>query len=173
MEEIYKDKNPGSVWVGDDNDYLKIQGRDGWAAARMCKYGPGGHQQTLGYTTRGAPKGKNYLSVQKGNHLAVNLIDTTDPNFVPFECIKIALDFIKAKLQEGKKVLVTCNAGHSRSPSTGLAFLRSVGDMPYSFGRSETIYHTIYPKYSPNMGIRQIIREHWSELDGLEISDGK
>jgi hypothetical protein len=156
------------LWVGGDTDYEKMKDREGWSFARMCKYGPGGHQQTLGYTTPGAPKGKDYLSVRKGNLLAVNVLDLDDPNMIPFDCFKVALDFIKERLNAGDRVLVACNAGHSRGPSTGLAFLRSIGDMPHNFHMSEKVYRGLDPMYDPGMGVRQVMREHWSELDNLE-----
>jgi hypothetical protein len=135
----------------------------------MCKFGPGGHKESLGYTTMAAPKGKNYLSVTKDNRLAVNIIDMEDPNMIPFDCVKIALDYIKAQLENGKKVLVACNSGHSRGPSTGLAFLRSIGDMPYHFIKAENIYKVLYPKYDPGMGMRQLLRDYWGDLENLEI----
>ena len=168
MEEIYKAENGARLFVGDDLDYEKIKDNNDFRSARMCKYGSGGHQQSLGYTSLAAPKGKNYLSVVKDNRIAVNIIDMDDPNMIPFECIKVALDYIKEQLDKGKNVLVACNSGHSRGPYTGLAYLRSVGDMPHNFHMSERIYHTIYRRYDPGMGVRQVLREHWSELDGLE-----
>jgi len=165
MEAIYKK----SVYVGDDLDYEKISHREGWSALRCCKYGPGGHKEILGYTTPGAPKGPNYLWATKGKNLmALNILDLSDPNMIPFEAIKHGLDFVKERLDAGDKVLIACNSGHSRGPSTGLAFLRAINDMPHSFGLSERIYSTLYPKYDPGIGMRQVIREHWSELDGME-----
>jgi hypothetical protein len=166
MEEIYT-----NIYVGDDLDYEKIKDKPDWAAARMCKYGPGGHQQTLGYTTLAAPKGKNYLSVEKDDHIAINIIDMEDPNMIPFECITKALDYIKKKMDEGKKVLIACNSGHSRGPTTGLMFLRAIGDMPYHFVKSEQIYRTLYPKFDPGMGMRQVARSHWAELDRMELGE--
>ncbi len=58
MQEIYRIKDGGSVWVGDDNDYEKIKDKGDWRSVRMAKYGPGAHQQTLGYHSLAAPKGK-------------------------------------------------------------------------------------------------------------------
>jgi hypothetical protein len=170
MHEIYKVKNGGSVWVGDDNDYEKIKDKPDWKSARMCKYGPGGHQQTLGYHTRSAPTGKNYLSIETKNRIAINIIDMDDPNMIPFECITKALDYIKEQLDAGFNVLVACNSGHSRGPTTGLMFLRAIGDMPHHFVKSETIYKTLYPKFDPGMGMRQTARSHWAELQDMEIT---
>ena len=169
MEEIYSVKGGGSIWVGDDNDYLKIKDNPEWKSCRMAKYGPGCHKDTLGYTSAAAPQGKNYLSVETRNRMAVNVLDLDDPNMVPFECFKIALDYAKKQLDNGFKVLLACNSGHSRGPSTGLAFLRSIGELPYHFVKSERIYRTLYPRYSPGMGVRQVIKEHWKELDRMEL----
>jgi hypothetical protein len=130
----------------------------------MAKYGPGGHQQTLGYTSPGAPKNKDYLHVERDNRIAVNILDLADPNMIPFECIRYAIKYIKKQLDLGFNVLVACNMGHSRGPSTGLAFLRSIGDMEHNFHISEKIYHTLYDRYSPGQGIRQVLRSHWAEL---------
>jgi hypothetical protein len=164
MVDIYD-----GLYVGDDTDYEKIKSNSDWRSARMCKYGPDGHQQTLGYKSLSAPKGKNYLSAEKDNRLAVNILDLDDPQMIPFECIKIALDYIKEQLEKGKKVLVACNSGHSRGPSTGMAFLRSIGELPYHFIKSENIYKVLYPNYDPGIGIRQLLREHWGDLQDMEV----
>lgn len=168
MEPIYKSQFGGSLYVGDDSDYVKIANKSDWRSARMCKYGVGGHQQTLGYTSLSAPKGKNYLHKDADNRIAINILDLNDPNMIPFECIKYALDYIKEQLNNGHNVLLACNSGHSRGPSTGLAFLRSIGELPYNFHKAETIYKTLYPKYDPGMGIRQVLRTHWHDLENME-----
>lgn len=163
MEEIYP-----HVYVGDDADYLKIKDDKTWRSCRMCKFGPGGHKETLGYDTMGAPKGKHYLSVEAPNRIAINILDMLDPNMIPFECLEIALKYAKEKLDEGYKILIACNSGHSRGPTTGLCFLRAIGDMPHNFHMSERIYRTLYSKYDPGMGMRQVARSKWSDLDRME-----
>src|ERR1022692_3136927 len=163
MEETYK-----NIYVGDDTDYEKIKDNPEFKSCRMCKFGPGGHKETLGYDSNAAPKGKNYLFVEAKNRIAINIIDMDDPNMIPFECIKLALDYAKRQWDAGYKILIACNRGHSRGPSTGLAFLRSIGDMPHNFHMSERIYHTLYRKYDPGQGMRQKLRTHWTELDNME-----
>ena len=90
---------------------------------------------------------------------------------IPFECIKLALDYAKKQLDDGYKILIACNSGHSRGPSTGLAFLRSIGDMPHNFHMSERVYRGLYRKYDPGMGMRQQLRSHWSELKDMELQN--
>ena len=167
MEQIYP-----RVHVGGDPDYLRVRGKENFSWVRCCKYGVDGHKELLGYTTPGAPAGPNYLFFRKNKHLlALNLLDLDDPNMVPFKCFEVALDFIKERLDDGDRVGIFCNSGRSRGPSTGLAFLRSVGDLPYHFVKSEHIYRTLYPHYSPGMGVRQVIKENWNTLQDMELSN--
>lgn len=168
LEEIYRAENGARIFVGDDLDYEKIKDKPNWKSCRMCKYGAGGHQQTLGYTTLGAPKGKHYLSIEKGDHMAINIIDMDDPNMIPWKCITDALTYVKKQMDEGYHVLIACNSGHSRGPTTGLMFLRAIGELPYHFVKAEQVYRALYPKYDPGMGMRQTARSRWSELDNME-----
>jgi hypothetical protein len=162
-EPFMKQISP-NVYVGDDADYEKVKDNKDWAFVRCCKFGPGGHKDILGYDTQASPEGKNKYWVRRSNILALNLLDLDDPNFVPTEAIQVALDFIRDNVDE-KKVLIACNAGHSRGPTLGLMWLRTLGRMPYSFIHSSKIYRNeIYPNYDPSPGIEQFARMHWSSL---------
>jgi hypothetical protein len=165
MAEIYS-----RVFVGGDSDYERVKGKEGWSWIRCCKYGVDGHKDLLGYLTPGAPKNKDYYFYRKNSHLlALNLLDLDDPAMIPFECIKASLDFAKERWDAGDNVGFFCNSGRSRGPSNGLAFLRSLGDFPYWFQKSEHIFKTIYPKYSPGQGIREKMKDWWVQLDCMEI----
>jgi hypothetical protein len=153
-----------NVFVGSDDDYEKQKDNKEFSFLRCCKFGLGGHKDTLGYDTQASPEGKNKYWVKKGNLLALNLLDLDDPNHVPVEAIQEGLDFIRDHLDE-YKVLVACNSGHSRGPTMGLMWLRTIGRLPYSFMYSEKIYRNeIYPKFDPGIGIEQFARNHWSDL---------
>jgi hypothetical protein len=156
------------LYVGDDDAYKRVAKHSGWSWLRCCKNGPGGHRDTLGYDTQGAPKGKDYLSVRRGNLMALNMIDLDDPAYFAEAMVQTGLDFINERWKAGDKVLVACNSGHSRGPTTMLMYLRSIGEMPHSFVRSEKIYRTLYRKYDPGQGIRQYARSHWGQLEGIE-----
>lgn len=160
MENIIK-----NLYVGDDNDYLKIKDKPEWKALRCCKYGPGGHQETLGYRTLGAPKGKNYLSVDQHNRRALNFIDPHDPNLIPIDMIVKGLEFIDKSLAAGDKILVACNAGHSRGPTTALLYLRSIDELTGNFVRSENVFRTLYPKYDPGEGARTFAKANWNYFE--------
>ena len=158
MEEIIK-----GLWLGSDQDVEKAKSRD-YARLCMCKEGPDGHRAMLGYTTLGAPKGKNYLSIRKGDVLAVNILDLDDPTMIPEECIDLGLKFIKEMQDKGKPLFVHCNAGHSRSATTVLMYLRAADGMPDSFVAAEKKFRVIYPPYDPGVGMRAHARERWRTL---------
>jgi hypothetical protein len=159
MEEIIP-----RLFEGNDEAYEKTKGRAGWSYLRAAKYGPGGHKEILGYSTPGAPPGKNYLWVRKGNLLALNILDLDDPEMIPEELIFKGLDFIHERLAAGDKVLVACNFGHSRSASLVLMYLRAIGEMPHAVGTSMKLFKKFYPTYSPNHGMEFWTRKLWNEL---------
>lgn len=151
----------GHLYVGDDDAYERVKDIEGWSILRCCKEGPGGHRDTLDYTTQAAPKGAKYLAVDQRNRRALNFIDPKDPNFIPVEMINKGLDFIDRRLQAGDKVLVACNRGHSRGPTTALLYLRSIGELAGNFHHSENIFRVLYPGYDPGIGMRTFASQNW------------
>lgn len=153
------------LYVGGDADYEKIKDKQGWSVLRTCKEGPGGHRDTLGYTTPGAPKGPDYLAAPKGKRrLALNFIDPDDPNFIPLAMVKEGIAFVENRIDAGDNVLVACNQGHSRGPTTAMLFLRSRGELSDNFITSERIFRTLCPQYEPGIGVRQFAKQTWSKL---------
>jgi hypothetical protein len=160
------------LFVGDDKDDPEAVKR-GFAILCCCKDGPVGHRSILHYHTLGAPKDANYYHVTRGKRMALNLLDLDDPHFIPEEAVFPGLNFINKHLKAGDKVLVHCNAGHSRGPTMGLMFLRTIAEMPSSFGTSEKIFRSLYPKYDPGTGMRTFARAHWTQLkDNFYGNDG-
>lgn len=151
------------LFVGDDSDEAEAQKR-GYAIVAACKDGPHGHRSALGYRSLGAPKNAQYHEAIRGKKMVLNLIDVDDPHFVPEEVIFPALQFINKHLKAGDKVLVHCNAGHSRAPTLALMFLRSIGELPQSFRTSEKVFRALYPNYDPGTGMRTFARAHWQQL---------
>lgn len=152
------------LWTGDDTDYLRVKDKPGWSILRCCKEGVGGHRETVGYTTPAAPKGNDYLAAKKGDRMALNFIDPHDPNFIPRAMIDKGLEYINTRLKAGDKVLVACNQGQSRGPTTAMLYLRSIGDLTGSFIESERKFRTLCPDYDPGIGVRQFARSNWDSL---------
>jgi protein-tyrosine phosphatase len=156
-----------NLYVGSDDDYEKLKSKPGWSCLRCCKEGPGGHRDTLQYTTQAAPKGDDYLAAKKGDRMALNFIDANDPNFVPLKMIESGLRFIDQRIKAGDKILVACNAGHSRGPTVAMLYLRATGELPGNFNSSERIYRTLYREYDPGIGVRQFARSHWHTFENF------
>ena len=158
MEEVIR-----GLYVGSDKDVPKAKARM-YARLCMCKEGPDGHRDMLGYTTLGAPPGKNYLVARKGDVMAVNILDLDDPDMIPDECIDAGMRFIKEMQEKHRILLVHCNSGHSRSTTTTLMYLRATGELPDSFVAAEKKFRTLYPNYSPGVGMRTHARMRWKTL---------
>jgi hypothetical protein len=159
------------IYLGGDESVAKAK-ELGYARLCCCKDGPDSHRSMLGYTTLGAPKGKNYLYAREGNVLALNLIDVEDPTMIQDECIDEGLRFIKEMQDKQLKLLVHCNAGMSRSPSIVLAYLRAADGLPDSFVAAKKRFKAIYHKYDPSVGIDAHVRERWKDLPNF-FSGGK
>ena len=157
-----------NLYVGGDTDYSKLSARSGWSYLRCCKEGLDGHRSTLGYATQGAPKGPQYLATsdpKRPDFMALNFIDPDDPNFIPKEMVLKGIGFIERRLEAGDKVLVACNQGHSRGPSTVLLYLRHVGELTGNFIQSERIFRTLCPGFEPGVGMRAFTRSHWNDFE--------
>ena len=124
------------------------------------------HRNLLGYSGRGAPKSHpEYLIAIREQRLFLNLIDPTDPAYIPKEIIDAALKFIDNALKDGKKVLVHCNQGESRSPGIGLLYLAIQSNLlsKETYNDAEEDFRKIYPSYNPSRGIRDFLEKHWDE----------
>lgn len=152
------------LYVGGDTDYLKLKDQPGWKFCRCCKEGPGGHRQTLGYTTRGAPKDQNYYFVETPDRLALNLIDSTDPAFIHDPPIEAALQYIDNQLKAGFKVLVACNQGISRGPSIAMMYLGMIHDLPSNFWEAYRVFKVLYDKINPTSGMDFYLKHKYKEL---------
>jgi len=158
MENIIK-----GLYVGSDKDVPTAKARM-YALLCVCKDGDSSHRSMLGYTTMGAPEGKNYLSAREGDTTALNVIDVDDPDMIPDEALDIGLEFIHEMQKKGRILLVHCNAGHSRSATLVLMYLRAIGEMPDSFIAAERKFSTLYPPYDPGVGMRSHARMRWKTL---------
>ena len=152
-----------NLYIGNELDYEKIvKSESGWAVVHACKEPY--HRQALGYTSRGAPKEHpEYLYAYRGELLILNIVDTQDSNYIRKEIIDKTMAFIDEKLNNGKKVLVHCNQGESRSTSIGLLYIAMYTDLipDSTFAEAENTYCVIYPRYNPKNGIRTFLMQNW------------
>ena len=121
------------------------------------------HRQALGYTGRAAAKDDpEYLFAKRDNKLILNLVDAPKSIFFDKGLIDLALDFISEEIGKGKKVLIVCNQGESRS--TSLALLYLVNNRLIQGETLEDVeaeFMKLYPKYNPGTGMRGFVKENW------------
>ena len=163
MKEVYP-----NLFVGDENDYREnAKTMEGWFIVHACKEPY--HRQALGYTGKAAPKyDPEYLWAERENRLILNLVDAPDPRYIPKEIIDKALAYIDQYLESGKKVLVHCNQGRSRSGGLALLYLLSKnvlsGETIEEVSQNFASQH--YPPYAPAGGISGFLKQNWQEYQG-------
>lgn len=118
------------------------------------------------------PNHPNYLYCELGNRFAMNIIDTNifQPAYVESKKkqFRAAFDFVDRQLYEGRKVLIHCNMGLSRSPVITVAYLVSrdidgYGGMPFAialnrFASENGIY------MEPKNDILRSTNEMWEDF---------
>jgi len=132
-----------------------------WAVVHACKEPH--HREMLRYTGKAAPKDHpEYLFGYRGNRLILNLVDVDDPKFVAPELVDAAMSFIRENLRAGRKVLIHCNQGRSRSPVLAMLFLAPLMGGDGSFEDGEDRFRILYPHYDPARGMREYAKANWA-----------
>jgi predicted protein tyrosine phosphatase len=171
LREVYP-----NLYCGNDNDFWNLLSPhesnsmtvhakpEGWAIVHAAK--DRWHRDIVGYTGRGCPKDSpDYYFAEKGDILALNIVDAPKPEFFDKGMIDKALEFIEQKLGEGLKVLVHCNQGESRSPSLCLLYLIKCGIIKGdTLEDCEAEFMKVYPEYNPGIGMRGFVKEYWREF---------
>jgi hypothetical protein len=151
------------IWIGNQEDAeYGWRYRNNWAFVHACK--EPWHRQFVGYKTRAAPKdSEEYYYAIRGREIALNMVDVENPDWFHMDTIKLTMGFI-SKYVEHYNVLIHCNQGESRSPSLGLLYLATVGEIPNeSFNIAELTFAKKYKLYNPKPGIREHLKKHWED----------
>lgn len=153
MTEVYP-----NLFVGSDEDFKN------WSHTTLhCAKEPW-HRRAVGYTTRGAPQGPEYLVARRDQEVFLNLIDGGDLKFIDNSMICFGLNFITEVLEEPNPILVHCNEGKSRAPSIALLWLHRNDerfDVPLIVAEYE--FRKLYRNYLPKKGIHDFIKAHWND----------
>jgi hypothetical protein len=155
MREI--DKN---LFVGNLSDYEINQFDNDYCFVQACKEPC--HRKALGYTGRAADeKHPEYYIAYRERKIILNMIDPPTGKYFDNVMFESSLAFISENLEKGKKVLIHCNQGISRSPSIGLLYLATIGKIRNeSFNLAEEDFRKIYPNYAPS-GIKEFLSVNW------------
>lgn len=156
MQEVHE-----RVFVGSDMSCK--YGTTDLAVVHACKSPC--HQRVVGYKGALPNTHPNYLVLEEGNDLYLNIIDPPVPLFMP-PLFSNFMNFASKHWNNNQTLLVHCNQGESRAPSLALLFLAKglsvIADDSYDAARAE--FEKIYPKYNPGMGIQIYFSKHWEVL---------
>ncbi len=171
--DIFPKTNQGSdsvievtenLFVGNMYDYENtVKHQKDWSTVHACKIPY--HKQLLGYSGNAAPKDSpEYLFADRGDRLYLNIVDSPNPKYIPSEIVDKAIDYIGKELKTGKRVLVHCNEGRSRSTIISLLYLATIGEYSgMSLEEAEKQFRLIYPLYSPKTGTRGYALLNWDK----------
>jgi predicted protein tyrosine phosphatase len=142
MEEVIR-----NLFIGDRDE--GVRGRPDWAVIHAEKEM---HRRFV-YAHRMASR--DAVLSPGGNELYLAFEDAMKMDQVNTGCIRPALDFIHKHLSQGRKVLIHCLAGVSRSPIIAMLYLLQYTDVLPRTNIFDAIFSfsEIYPLYNPNDGL--------------------
>lgn len=152
-----------NLYIGNQQDYENTFFNDEFSFLLAAK--EPWHREALGYKGRACDKTHlEYLIARRENKLILNMVDAPSGLFFDKGMIDTALNFVEEELEKGRKVMIACNKGESRSASLGLLYLIKYGHIQgVTLEDCEAEYLKIYPEYNPGKGIREFVKEHWIE----------
>jgi len=149
------------LYVGSERDCFHY--RLEWAVVHACKHPC--HVNAVGYKGSLPKDHPDYLSLERGDNLYLNIVDPDIPLFMPQTFVDF-MTFTRKHYNEDKNLLIHCNLGESRAPSLALLFmakgLHVISDGSYEEAQSE--FQKSYPGYTPSKGISRYFTENWNEL---------
>ncbi len=122
------------------------------------------HRGACAYPGKSLPKDHpHYLSLRRGHHLYLNLIDPPAPLFQA-ESFALFFAFVDEEIKE-RPVLVHCNKGESRAPSLALLYAaKRLGLFPpESYAAARTAFEKDF-SYRPGKGIETYLQSNWDRL---------
>jgi hypothetical protein len=146
------------LYIGDETDCRS--GSAELAVVHACKSPC--HQQSVGYRGSLSSQHPEYLVLERPHDLYLNMIDPPLPLF-QVETFTRFLSFARECHGQGRRLLIHCNKGESRSPNLALLFLskhlRVIPGDEYS--AAQAAFASLYAKYRPGAGIQQFLTSNW------------
>lgn len=158
------DEADEKLFVGSESDCF-YEDRPDWVVIHACKHPC--HQRAVGYRGSLPRTHPNYLILEKGNHLFLNMVDMSMPLSHEFTepIITVALNFIEKNIGT-KDILIHCNLAQSRSPALAMLFLakRKGTISNESYEKAKEDFIKLYPNYNPGRGVEAYLIKHWGDL---------
>ena len=110
-------------------------------------------------------KMKNFITLQEGSNLFLNMEDRETPHFVR-SVFKEFLAFTYNYWSLSYRILIHCYRGESRSPSLALLFLAKGLEIitSDSYEEAKFEYELIDPGYLPGRGIKNYLKNNWDYI---------
>ena len=158
--EVYND-----LFVGNLQD---CQSASDFAIIHACKNPC--HKSGVGYRGNLSSSHPNYLIKETSDNLYLNLVDMNRivPEYTD-EPIEKAINFIQSNLKEGKKVLIHCNLGQSRSCSIAIIYLARyniISNESYDLALND--FRKLYPIVDIGFGFKNYLIQNWNGLMGVQ-----
>ena len=149
------------LFVGTERDCRR--GDLAMAVVHACKSPC--HTSAVGYRGSLPSTHPNYLFVESGNDLVLNMIDPPVPLFKP-EMFAAFLRFSCRQFAESRPVLIHCNQGESRAPSLALVFMAKVSHAidDSSYASARAAFERLFSGYRPGLGIQTYLNQQWAAL---------
>lgn len=155
-----------NLYIGSRFDLPETNEQE-WAFVHATKKS---HQERLGYFKSLPPDHPNYIFFEEDNHLYVNWVDAPQPRFYDYPIgtgisnFKRVLDFVDSWIDD-RNVLIHCDQGESRSPTTGLLYLAKRTEVLTndSFQLARLEFAKLYPQYNPS-GIALFVEQNWNNI---------
>jgi hypothetical protein len=152
------------LYVGNDEDCF--EGSGGWSVVHACRhpcFQLAATRAGLAVPFPGDPV-VGSLHLTDGHDLYLDLVDGPEPCFTAAPIARF-LTFAEDHWRQGRRLLVHCNQGLSRSPSLALLLLaRRLGGLPReSFDAAMRGLQKLYPDYAPGVGISLFLSRTWDD----------
>lgn len=156
-----------NLFVGSDEDYKNVSVEHPEITIDLvvhaCKEPY--HRQFVGYTGRACDKEHpEYLRANRGNEVALNLVDAKESKYFDFALIEKIVDQMCTMLGFGKTILLHCNQGQSRGPGLAMLVLASYNRLPADFEAAVLMFKQLYPEFEPGEGMIKFIEENWAKF---------
>ena len=124
------------------------------------------HKNAVGYNGNLPSSHPNYLFLEKGSNLYLNLVDMSNisPHFTN-PIFKKAFQFIVQHRHQD--LLIHCNLGMSRSSALGIFYLAKRGMLPKNFTNALTEFKKLYANCALGSGFHTYLETNWNDLMSL------
>jgi protein-tyrosine phosphatase len=92
-------------------------------------------------------------------HLPNAVVEVADKQALPSDAIQMALHFVRSHVRAGRRVLVHCQSGISRSPALAVCYLHQYEG--WSIDGAVARVKTLRPQAEPHPALIESIRAHY------------